>query len=183
MHPRRGSQELSYRVFSTPIGRLGLVGGDLGLVEVVIRATDAEVRAEIGKRFPGAREQAIPCLVRAQGQLEEYFAGRRTRFDLPLDRRGWSDFRRQVLQHLQELPFATVTTYKELARRAGSPGAARAVGSVMASNPFAIILPCHRVLGSDGQLRGYSGGEGPATKAWLLEFERCRRAETENAPQ
>lgn len=175
--------DLSYQVFGAPIGQIGLVGGDEGLVEVVIKPSRAEVQAAISKRFPGVREQACPCLVAARAQLEEYFSGRRTRFEVKLDQRGLSAFQRRVLAFLQDLPFGDVTTYGELARLAGSPRAARAVGSVMAINPFAILVPCHRVLAGDGRLGGYSGGEGPATKAWLLDFEKSRRLQTEKIPQ
>lgn len=174
---------LSYLVFATPIGQIGLVGGDEGLVEVVIKPSSAEVQAVIATRFSRAREQACPCLIRARTQLEEYFSGERTGFDVKLDQRGLSAFQRLVLQSLQDLPFGDVTTYGALAQRVGSPRAARAVGSVMASNPFAILVPCHRVLASNGRLGGYSGGEGATTKAWLLEFEKSRRPQTENPSQ
>lgn len=78
----------------------------------------------------------------------------------------------RVLQTLQGIPFGATTSYGQLAMMAGHPGAARAVGGVMAANPFPLIIPCHRVLGAGGKLGGYSGGKGVATKKWLLAFEQ-----------
>jgi methylated-DNA-[protein]-cysteine S-methyltransferase len=94
----------------------------------------------------------------ARRQLDEYFAGDRTDFDLELDLALSAGFRRKVLGHLGRVPYGEVVTYKYLAVKSGSPGASRAVGSTMATNPIPIVLPCHRVLGSSGSLTGYAGG-------------------------
>ena len=103
-------------------------------------------------------------------QLEEYFAGRRRRFDLPLDLRLAHGFRRQVLEELQDVAYGTTVSYSDLARAAGSPRAVRAVGSACATNPIPIVIPCHRVLRHDGSLGGYGGGV--EVKRALLELEQ-----------
>ena len=104
-------------------------------------------------------------------QLGEYFEGRRTRFDVPLAMAG-SPFQRQVWAQLQQIPFGSTVNYGRLAAALGRPGAARAVGRANATNPIAIIVPCHRVIGASGQLTGYGGGL--EAKRRLLELEAGR---------
>lgn len=103
-------------------------------------------------------------------QLSEYFTGRRTRFELPLDLTSVSDFDRRVLAVVREIPSGGVLTYADVARRIGSPSAARAVGNAVGRNPVPIVVPCHRVIRSDGTLGGYSGG-GVVFKRRLLALE------------
>ena len=103
-------------------------------------------------------------------QLDEYFAGMRATFDLPLAPAG-TPFQRRVWAELASIPQGMTVTYGELARRVGHPGAARAVGAAVARNPISIVVPCHRVVGSDGTLTGYAGGV--ARKAFLLALERA----------
>ena len=110
-----------------------------------------------------------PVLDRAERELHEYFAGRRRSFTVPTRAVG-TEFQRAVWTALRELPFATVCSYGALAARLGRPSAARAVGAANARNPLAIVVPCHRVVGSGAGLVGYAGGL-PA-KAWLLAHER-----------
>jgi methylated-DNA-[protein]-cysteine S-methyltransferase len=110
---------------------------------------------------------------RAIAQLEEYFAGRRRSFDVPLDLATMAPTTRAVLDALQSISYGETITYAELAVRSGTGLPARAIGSVMGANPLPIVIPCHRVVASDG-LGGYSGGEPGrelATKRWLLELE------------
>lgn len=103
-------------------------------------------------------------------QLEEYFAKRRRRFDLPLDFAGvTSDFQREVYDHLLEIDYGHVTSYGQIARDMGKPDQARAVGQAVGANPIPIVIPCHRVIGSDGRLTGFSGGL--AAKVSLLKLE------------
>jgi O-6-methylguanine DNA methyltransferase len=110
-------------------------------------------------------------LAEAVRQLQEYFAGGRREFDLPLDLK-MGEFERRVMEELGRVPYGTTTSYGKLAAMAGHPGAARAVGNVMRSNQLTIVLPCHRVIGADGSLRGYGGrGAGLDRKRWLLELE------------
>jgi len=101
-------------------------------------------------------------------QLEEYFAGRRRRFDLPLDLRG-TDFQKRCWQELLKIPYGETRSYADIARAIGNPSAVRAVGLANGQNPIAIMVPCHRVIGSDGSLTGYGGGL--ETKRKLLELE------------
>jgi len=106
-------------------------------------------------------------------QLDAYFAGTLTEFDLPLAMAG-TDFQRRVWAALREIPYGETISYGELARRVGSPGAARAVGLANGRNPVGIIVPCHRVIGADGSLTGYGGGL--PRKVWLLEHEAAHAA-------
>jgi methylated-DNA-[protein]-cysteine S-methyltransferase len=112
---------------------------------------------------------AAESLIEAtQRQIEAYFAGRLSSFDLPLDLEG-SPFRRRVWQQIADIPFAKTRSYAEVALAAGAPNAYRAVGSACAANPVVIVVPCHRVIGSDGRLHGFGGGLD--VKAWLLQHE------------
>lgn len=110
-----------------------------------------------------------PVLEAARRQLEEYFAGERSSFDVPLDPVG-TPFQKSVWAVLREIPLGVTCSYGELARRLGRASAARAVGAANGRNPISIIVPCHRVVGTDGKLTGYAGGV--PTKQWLLEHER-----------
>jgi methylated-DNA-[protein]-cysteine S-methyltransferase len=103
-------------------------------------------------------------------QLEEFFAGKRTAFELPLAPAG-TDFQRRVWDVLRQIPFGETVSYGEVAKRAGYPGSARAVGAAVGRNPVAIVVPCHRVIGSDGSLTGYAGGLD--RKVSLLDHERA----------
>ena len=115
---------------------------------------------------------------RARRQLDEYFAGRRRTFELALAPRG-TDFQRAVWRQLVAIPFGVTKTYGELARALGCPTAARAVGAANGQNPISIVVPCHRVIGKDGALRGYAGGE--PRKRWLLDHERVAGEEGHDA--
>lgn len=106
----------------------------------------------------------------AEQQLAEYFAGQRREFDLPWTLHG-TVFQRAVWQVIATIPWSETLSYGEVARRIGRPKAVRAVGAACGRNPLSIVIPCHRVVGSDGSLTGYGGGL--ARKVWLLEFERC----------
>jgi methylated-DNA-[protein]-cysteine S-methyltransferase len=126
-----------------------------------------------GAPEPVATEREdLPVLLTARRQLEEYFAGERVSFELPLEPMG-TLFQRTVWSALQEIPLGVTWSYAELARRVGKAGAARAVGSANGKNPLSIVVPCHRVVGSNGTLTGYAGGV--PTKRWLLEHEQRMR--------
>jgi methylated-DNA-[protein]-cysteine S-methyltransferase len=105
-------------------------------------------------------------------QLEAYFAGDLLAFDIPIRLEG-TEFQRRVWSHLREIPYGETISYGELARRMGSPGAARACGLANGRNPVSVIVPCHRVIGADGRLTGYGGGL--ERKAWLLDHESAHR--------
>ena len=155
--------DLCHTVIDTPIGPLTLVASDDAL---------REVRFPNGRPVgPGDGPEAgdNPVLVEVARQLREYFAGERTEFDVPLDPQG-SAFQRAAWRGLTTIPYGETVSYGEQARRLGHDGKARAIGAANGSNPIPVILPCHRVIGSDGSLTGFGGGL--ETKAWLLHHER-----------
>ena len=143
----------------TPIGWLK-ISEENGLITEIVYIED--VKECDGVSSPAAEQAKI--------QLCQYFDGTRTQFDLPLKITG-SDFNKNVLGQLAQVPYGQTVTYGQLAAMCGSPKASRAVGSVMRKNPFVIVLPCHRVLPAAGGNGNYSAG-GSANKDWLLTFER-----------
>ena len=150
--------DVAYDLVDTPIGTLLVAATDRGLCRI---AYDAEPERELDflARVFGLRvlRSTVP-IDPARRQLDEYFAGKRQRFDLAVDLALQADFNRRVLRELARVPYGEVVTYGELAARAARPRAARAVGTVMNRNPLPIVLPCHRVIGSNGKLVGYGGG-------------------------
>lgn len=116
-----------------------------------------------------ADDQVAEAAIR---QLRAYFSGDLKQFDLPLQLDDLSPFARRVIESLMKVPFGETVSYKDLATLAGNPKAARAVGGVVARNAWLIVVPCHRVMGSDGSLHGFSAPGGLSSKAWLLEHER-----------
>lgn len=109
--------------------------------------------------------------VEAASQVADYLEGKRRSFDFPIDWDVLRPFQRQVLQSTYAIPYGQTATYAEIAVRVGKPRAARAVGRAEATNPMPLVIPCHRVLGSDGKLHGYGAANGLETKAWLLRME------------
>jgi methylated-DNA-[protein]-cysteine S-methyltransferase len=154
---------LYYDSIETPIGPLLLLGDGEGLVELGL--------PERGKLAqPPAGAQASKARLRAAAhQLGEYFAGTRSQFDLPLHPSGTA-FQLEVWGALLTIPYGETVSYKDIAQRIGRPRAVRAVGAANGANPLAIIVPCHRVIGSHGDLVGYGGGL--PIKRWLLAHER-----------
>ena len=147
----------------TPVGELLLVSDGIALTAILFdrpRGSSGRTGAGVAP-FPQARRQ-----------LAEYFAGRRRDFQIPLAPVG-TPFQRRVWDALRRIPHGSTATYQEIARAVGSPRAARAVGAANACNPLAIVVPCHRVIRSDGALGGYAGGTG--RKAALLNLEAARR--------
>jgi methylated-DNA-[protein]-cysteine S-methyltransferase len=166
---REGLVEVAWSTIDTPIGPLLVAVSADGLVRVAFGHDDAvleELARAISPRVVELPRRTDP----ARRQLEEYFAGRRDRFEVPLDWRLARGFRRTVLEHLYaDVPLGRVVSYRELAAASGSPGASRAVGTAMATNPLPIVVPCHRVLRTGGALGGYGGGLD--AKRWLLAHE------------
>lgn len=117
-----------------------------------------------------AKQDNHPLLQAAKRQCEEYFAGERREFDLPLEPQG-TEFQRAVWRALLDVPYGATASYAEIARAIGKPKACRAVGAANGRNPLAIVVPCHRVIGADGSLTGYGGGL--KAKQWLLNHERA----------
>jgi methylated-DNA-[protein]-cysteine S-methyltransferase len=153
-----GLLDVAYDVVESPLGDLFVGVSDRGLCVISYEA-DPDVKVERLARGFGSRvlRSARP-VDPTRRQLDEYFAGKRTRFDLDVDLRLARDFGRTVLEELGRVPFGEVTTYGALAAKAGKPRAARAVGTIMNRNPVPIVLPCHRVVGANGSLVGYAGG-------------------------
>jgi methylated-DNA-[protein]-cysteine S-methyltransferase len=153
-----GLLDVVYDLAETPVGTLLVAATPVGLCRIVYDP-EPEREAERLAGSHGARVLRVPGgLDAARRQLDEYFERRRTAFELPLDTSAVRPFQQLVLERLARVPYGEVTTYGALARRAGRPRAARAVGTAMNRNPIPIVLPCHRVVGSTGKLVGYGGG-------------------------
>jgi len=138
----------------SPAGWLGVVAGPDGLLEILLAPSEDDVRARLARYAPPLQEGRDGVCGEALEQLESFLSGARLHFDLPLDLGGQSPFARAVLTALLQVPVGSTVSYGELARRAGHPGAARAVGRVMAGNPLPLVIPCHRVVGASGHLTG-----------------------------
>lgn len=157
---RRRAVEIRVAGQPSPLGRLGVVEGPAGVLAVCFgsRATGDALERVAATLDQPINVVAVPR-VPACHQLDEYFRGERRSFDVPLDfALVAAGFRRRALELLCEVPFGELVTYGELARRAGKPGAARAVGAVMRDNPIPILAPCHRVVAADGSLGGFAVG-------------------------
>ncbi len=153
-----GLLDVAYDVVDSPLGELFVGISDRGLCVISYEADpDAQVE-RLARGFGSRVLRSTRPVDPARRQLDEYFEGKRKRFDLDVDLRLARDFGRTVLEELGRVPFGEVTTYGELAARAGKPRAARAVGTIMNRNPIPIVLPCHRVVGANGSLVGYAGG-------------------------
>lgn len=162
--------DVAYRTLDSPVGSLLLAATERGLVRIAFATEGHEhVLATLATRISPRILHAPARLDQAARELDEYFGGRRTLFDLPLDLRLSTGFRRDVLAHLIEVAYGTTTSYASLALAAGNPKAVRAVGSACATNPLPVVVPCHRVLRSDGGVGGYLGGV--AAKQALLTLE------------
>jgi methylated-DNA-[protein]-cysteine S-methyltransferase len=144
--------------FSSPVGPLSLIADNVGLREVRFAETTT----------PLDPEPPTPLLARAAEELTEYFNGTRHAFDLPLAPEG-TPFQQRVWAELRNIPYGQTTTYSTIARRLGDALAVRAVGRANGQNPLAIVVPCHRVIGTGGKLTGFNGGL--ERKQWLLQME------------
>lgn len=152
-----------FDLLPSPLGELTICADALGITAVAFPG-------EVGR---SAAPNPNPLVRAAVAQLEEYFAGRRTAFDLPLHAAG-TPFQQRVWQALCAVPYGETASYGEIAAAIGKPRAARAVGLANGRNPVAILVPCHRIIGGDGALTGYGGGL--ERKRWLLDHERRARA-------
>ena len=157
---------LNYCTHPTPLGELLLVTRNGALVNVGLPGQNIEPPrpATVGTHDTGEHLGAITQ------QFDEYFSGQRTTFDMNIDISETTDFRRAVLEHLVTIPYGETRTYTQVAEAVGRPRAVRAVGSACATHPVPIVIPCHRVLRSDGSLGGYAGGLD--MKRTLLELEQ-----------
>ncbi|MGH3762275.1 methylated-DNA--[protein]-cysteine S-methyltransferase [Actinophytocola sp.] len=167
---RAGILDVAYRTVDTPVGSLLLAATPAGLVRVVYATSGHDAAlADLAGRVSPRILHAPARLDAVARQLEEYFTGRRRAFDVPLDLRLASGFRRSVLAHLAEIGYGRTESYAQVATAAGSPRAVRAVGTACATNPVPVVLPCHRVVRADGSSGGYVGGT--AAKQTLLSLE------------
>ena len=164
---REGLVDVAFDVAESPVGDLLVAVTERGLARIAYRPDEA--LDELAGDF-GARVLRLPRRTDSvRRELDEYFAGRRREFDLEVDLSPVPEFQRQALHELAQVPFGEVTTYGALAAKVGKPGAARAIGGAMNRNPIPIVLPCHRVIGSNGSLTGYAGGLERKVKLLRLE--------------
>ncbi len=162
--------DIAYRTLDTPVGALLLAATEKGLLRVAYPIEDHDaVLEQLATRVSPRVLRAPARLDLVASELEEYFAGRRQRFDLPLDLQLAHGFRRTVLSHLSEIGYGETATYATVAAAAGNPKAVRAVGSACATNPLPLVVPCHRVVRSDGTMGQYAGGAD--VKRVLLQME------------
>jgi methylated-DNA-[protein]-cysteine S-methyltransferase len=166
----QGLLDVAYRALDTPVGTLLLAATETGLIRVAYaNEGHDQVLATLAARVSPRILHAPKRLDTAARQLEEYFAGRRRGFDLPLDFRLSRGFRRLVLDHLSDIAYGHTASYAAVAAAAGNPGAVRAAATACATNPLPVVVPCHRVVRADGSVGGYVGG--PAAKQTLLRLE------------
>ncbi|TVQ75015.1 MAG: methylated-DNA--[protein]-cysteine S-methyltransferase [Phycisphaeraceae bacterium] len=159
-----GNEKVARRCLETPLGALVLTASEDGLRSVCFEDTVEETSAK--------DEESAGIVDAAAMQLIEYFAGKRTHFDIPLNPPG-TPFQQRVWELLRTIPFGETRSYAWLADRLALPGGSRAVGAANRANPIAIVIPCHRVIRSDGDLCGYAGGI--RRKKWLLEHEGAQQ--------
>jgi len=174
MKVKRAMESFRYRsLFETGLGYGGVIAGEKGVVGVFLPFS-GESADVLTKRiillYPLAvnesrvtREAAI--------SLQKYFAGGRVSFNIPIDRRCFTQFQDEVYGAVSSIPYGSVISYGKIAALIGRPKAARGVGAAMARNPLPVIIPCHRVVGSSGNLTGYSAAGGVSSKKWLLHME------------
>ncbi len=153
---------MGHAYLHSPIGWLKLTASEKELVEI-------EFLKNKPRKFP---DKVSPLLKKSMLQLDEYFTGKRKKFELPVATQG-SDFQREVMRLVAKVPFGKVATYGDIARRLGDPNSVRAIGGANGRNKLPIVIPCHRVVGKSGKLIGYSGGIDK--KKWLLEHEGSLR--------
>jgi methylated-DNA-[protein]-cysteine S-methyltransferase len=169
---RRKAAELQTHIFRTAWGWCGIGVTGKGLARLII--PDGAGREELAKSLGAPETKSAYPAIR---MVVDYFAGRRRAFNLPVDLAGMTAFERAVYREVAKIPYGATASYGEIARRLGRPGAARAVGMAVKKNPVPIVVPCHRVVRSDGGLGGFSSRGGVATKERLLAFERKHKAQ------
>lgn len=167
---RDGLLDIAYCIVDSPVGSLLLAGTEQGLLRVAYAREDHDsVLQHLADKVSPRILHAPARLDAAARELDEYFTGVRRAFDVPLDWRLAAGFRSAVLHHLPDIAYGQTASYATVAALAGSPRAVRAVGTACAKNPLPVIVPCHRVVRSDGAMGGYLGG--PDAKRLLLDLE------------
>ena len=173
LFPYHGSSPLSIGYLpSSPIGPMWVATSEIGLVMIDWDMSQSEFEHQVVQHFHRTTIRDDDRTAAVLIQLGDYLCGNLHQFSLPLDLSTLTTFQQRVLHLTCQVSYGQTSTYKEIAVRVGNPNAARAVGRVEATNPIPIVIPCHRVLGSDGSLHGYGGPGGIKLKAWLLQLEQ-----------
>ncbi|MCK6539214.1 MAG: methylated-DNA--[protein]-cysteine S-methyltransferase [Anaerolineales bacterium] len=154
----------------TPLGDFRLAASDFGLIAVEWADSQPEFDSYLARLERPIQPDPKKIKPYAR-ELAEYLNGKRTAFTIPVDWTFFTPFQREALQAVYRIPYGETRTYAEIAKEINRPLAWRAVGAVNAMNPMPLVIPCHRVIGTDGKLHGYGGGEGLPTKEWLLKME------------
>lgn len=155
---------------NTPLGNLRLAASDFGLVAVEWADSQPALDSYLA-RLKHPIEPDAKRLAPYARELREYLNGKRTAFTIPIDWTHFTRFQCEALQAVFRIPYGETRTYIDIAREINRPNAYRAVGAANAMNPMPLVIPCHRVIGADGKLHGYGGGDGLPTKEWLLRLE------------
>jgi methylated-DNA-[protein]-cysteine S-methyltransferase len=164
--------EYYYKEIDSPVGRLKIIASDSGLAAILWENDNpARIRVRLY-----SEDKTHPVLLETERQLQEYFEGKRNSFSLALDPVG-TEFQRSVWNALSAIPYGETRTYMQIARQIGNIKAVRAVGAANGRNPISIVVPCHRVIGSSGELTGFAGGL--EAKAWLLSAEGVTTGKTQ----
>jgi len=168
-----GLVDIAFEDHETPLGRMRINATDTGILRIILPAENAEeVLEDLARKVSGRiLGVSTPAITTTRRELDEYFDGRRRTFDVPLDWTLTKAFRREVLHATALIPYGETSSYRKVATAAGRPKAVRAAGSALANNPLPILVPCHRVLRSDGALGQYLGGV--AAKTQLLTLEKA----------
>ena len=170
----RGIPPKSYSLFNTSLGWCGVVDSPKGVLRIVIgypKRKQLLTQLFVGLGDSIKNDHVPGDLV---DTIKRYFCGERVFFNCVMDWSSLSPFQQKVFKEARKVPYGTVETYGNLARRVGSPNGSRAVGGALARNPFPLVVPCHRIVRGDGQLGGFSAGEGIALKRKLLRLEKIR---------
>ncbi len=168
---------MNYTIFATDWGTFGFVASRGRVVATMLPQDEDELRFNLGQDWPDATEDPT-ALPHFRKQVIDYFWGRRIAFDAAIDLSDLPPFRAEVLEACRAIPHGATASYGDLARAVGRPGAARAVGSAMGSNPLPLIIPCHRVIRSDGSFGGFSSPRGIQQKKQMLALEAAASAAT-----
>ncbi|MBI4835354.1 MAG: methylated-DNA--[protein]-cysteine S-methyltransferase [Planctomycetes bacterium] len=167
---------MNYCIFKTPRGWAGVVTSASGVKMIVLPAENKrKILDKIRRSCPEAEKRITGELRKAAGLVRKYFEGCLKKFDLKIDLAGCSGFEKKVYQALRKIPYGAITTYGKLAENIGMPYAARAVGNAMAKNPLPLVIPCHRVIKSNGSIGRFSALSGVGLKKHLLDLEGSRK--------
>ena len=155
----------------TPLGHIWVAAAEIGLVAVQIGGDESTFTQRLASKYGGSEPSQNSRLADIKAQIQAYLQDKRKSFNIDIHWDLMSEFQRKTLRAVYQIPYGETRTYGQIAAEIGIPQAPRAVGRANATNPMPLVIPCHRLVGTDGSLRGYGGGEGIKTKHWLLELE------------